>query len=179
MWNGWKTALGAVLIAALPAFAIPEAAAQTETRTASHDAWSVFESGSGQGKVCWIVSQPTESVARRGGQVVEVQRGQIYMMVAIRPGDGVANEVSFLSGYPFRRGSKVRATIGSRNWELFTEGENAWLSSAAEDDAIVAGMRRGIEATVKGTSSRGTETTDTFSLRGFTAAIEQAKGLCG
>lgn len=182
MWNRLKRTLGAVLIAGLAAvFAASSggmAEAQTETRTAAHGDWSVFESGSGNGKICWIVTQPTASVARKDGRVIQVQRGQIYIMVAVRPGDGVRNEVSFLSGYPFRNGSKVRITIGGRTFEFFTEGENAWLSSSEEDDAIVDAMRRGATAAAKGVSSRGTETEDTFSLSGFTAAIDQAKSLC-
>lgn len=187
MWNirdKWlRAALGAVLMAGMMAGAatvLPGvASAQTEARTAAHGDWSVFESGSGAGKICWIVTQPTAKVARRDGRVVEVERGQIYMMVAIRPGDGVRNEVSFLSGYPFRSGSKVRIVIGGTTFEMFTEGENAWLSSQEEDDALVAAMRRGATAMARGVSQRGTETEDTFSLTGFTAAIEQAKSLCG
>ncbi len=177
MLNTWKSAVGAFLAIAFAIAAVP-AGAQTETRTAAHKDWSVFESGSGGSKVCWIVTQPTEWKARRGGKEVQVNRGPIYLMVAIRPGDGVKNEVSFLSGYPFKRGSKVRTSIGGGNWEMFTEAENAWLSSKEQDDAMVAAMRKGASATVVGVSSRGTETIDTFSLSGFTAALEQAQGLC-
>ena len=179
MWNGWKTALGAILIAAISVWTGTGAGAQTETRTAAHEDWSVFESGTGGTKVCWIVTQPTASAARRDGSEVEVRRGQIYLMVAVRPGDGVANEVSFLAGYPFKPGSKARIVIGGTTFELFTDGENAWLSSPEEDDAVVAAMRRGLEAAAKGMSARGTETEDIFSLRGFTAALEQAHSICG
>lgn len=141
--------------------------------------WSIFEATSSGSKVCWIVSQPTKKVAIRGGQEVSVNRGDIFLMVANRPGDKVKNEVSYLSGYPFKKGSKVKVSVGNKNFTLFTDGENAWTSSAAEDDKLTAAFRAGSTARIEGVSSRGTTTRDTFSLSGFTAAIKAARDRCG
>ena len=110
------------------------------------------------------MSQPTKSAAFRNGKAVEVRRGDIFMMIAIRPADGVTNEVSFLGGYPFKKGSEVKASIGNDNFTLFTEGETAWAP--------------GSTAKIEGVSSRGTKTVDTFSLAGFTAALDTAADLC-
>lgn len=141
--------------------------------------WSIFEATSSGAKVCWIVSQPTQSTATRGGQQVSVNRGDIFLMVASRPGDKVKNEVSFLSGYPFKKGSKVKVTVGSKSFTLFTDGENAWTSSAAEDDRLTAAFRAGSSARIEGESARGTTTRDTFSLSGFTAALKSTRDRCG
>ncbi|MFQ5567926.1 MAG: invasion associated locus B family protein, partial [Paracoccaceae bacterium] len=65
------------------------------------------------------------------------------------------------------------------NFTLFTEGENAWAPSGKDDSALVDAFRRGAKAKVEGVSSRGTRTVDTFSLSGFTAALEAAAELCG
>ena len=140
--------------------------------------WSIFEAGNGAQKVCWIVSQPTKSSARRDGQEVAVKRGDIFLMVAVRKADKAKNEVSFLSGYPFKKGSKVKVTIGSKNYDMFTDGENAWTRSQDEDNTLTAAFRRGSTARIQGLSGRGTTTQDTFSLSGFTAALKQANGLC-
>ena len=43
---------------------------------------------------------------------------------------------------------------------------------------IVTAMKRGTEAVLTARSERGTQTKDTFSLLGFTAAIEDAETRC-
>lgn len=157
----------------------PEMAqAQTQQRVDAKKDWSIFQAGAGGQKVCWIVSQPTKTAAFRGGKSVTVNRGDIFLMISIRPADGVVNEVSFLGGYPFKNGSDVKASVGNKNFTLFTEGENAWAPSGKDDAAIIDAFRKGSRAKLEGVSSRGTKTVDTFSLSGFTAALEVASGLC-
>lgn len=170
------TGVVAVVVAML--LPLSDGMAQTQTRVGKQTDWAIFEAGEGGQKVCWIATAPTKSVAKRGGKTVQVNRGDIFLMVAVRPADGAQNEVSFLSGYPFKNDSKVKASVGSQNFEMFTVGENAWMSSNAKDEEIVAAFRRGSDARIEGVSARGTTTLDTFSLRGFTAAFEQAKKLC-
>ena len=154
------------------------ALSQTQSRVDVQRDWSVFVAEQGGKTVCWIVSRPTKSVALRGGKTVAVNRGDIFMMVAMRPADGVEGEVSFISGYPFRKGSEVEAKVGSNTYTMFTSGENAWLRGPEEDANLIAAFRRGVDAVVEGVSSRGTTTVDTFSLLGFTAALESAEGRC-
>jgi invasion protein IalB len=169
----------ALLAGILTGVAGPGAAgAQTQQRVDAKKDWSIFQAGAEGQKVCWIVSQPTRTAAFRNGKSVQVNRGDIFLMISIRPADGVSNEVSFLSGYPFKPGSEVKASVGGKSFTLFTEGENAWAPSAADDAALVDAFRRGARAKVEGVSKRGTKTVDTFSLSGFTAALEAATGLC-
>jgi len=157
----------------------PEAAqAQTQQRVDAKKDWSIFQAGAGGKKVCWIVSQPTKTAAFRGGKSVAVNRGDIFLMVSIRPADGVVNEVSFLGGYPFKKGSDVKASVGNKKFTMFTEGENAWAPSGKDDAALIDAFRKGARAKLEGVSSRGTKTVDTFSLSGFTAALDAASGLC-
>ena len=154
------------------------AGAQTQQRVDAKKDWSVFQADAGGQKVCWIVSQPTKSSATRNGKSVEVNRGDIFLMVSIRPADGVTNEISFLGGYPFKKGSEVKASVGKDGFTLFTEGENAWAPSGEDDAALIAAFRKGARAKLEGISSRGTKTFDTFLLSGFTAALEAATKLC-
>ncbi|MGF1500178.1 MAG: invasion associated locus B family protein [Paracoccaceae bacterium] len=172
-------AMAAICVAVTPA-----AVAQTQTRVDASRDWSVFEATQNGTKVCWIVSMPTKSVALRGGNQVEVRRGDIFLMVAnrvseSRPGENATNEVNFVAGYPFKAGSEVEVTVGSESFTMFTDGENAWTPSPSEDQKLVSAFRRGVNARVEGVSSRGTTTVDTFSLLGFTAALESATGRCG
>jgi len=154
------------------------AGAQTQQRIDAKKDWSIFQAVAEGQKVCWIVSQPTKTAAFRNGRSVQVNRGDIFLMISIRPADDVSNEVSFLSGYPFKKGSEVKASVGGKKFTLFTEGENAWAPSDADDKALVDAFRRGARAKVEGVSKRGTKTVDTFSLSGFTAALEAAASLC-
>ena len=147
---------------------------------AAHADWSVFVAS--DPKECYIVSPPKTSVARRDGQPApDVQRGDIRLFVAFRPGENVSNEVSFTGGYPFREGSNVTLAVGSDSFALGPgrgdSGEWAW-TDPSDDARAVAAMRRGSTAKVTGTSARGTTTEDSFSLSGFTAAVEDAAARC-
>ncbi|HRO12941.1 MAG TPA: invasion associated locus B family protein [Amaricoccus sp.] len=153
--------------------------AQSPDRVAAHTDWSVFVAASP--KECYIVSPPKSSAATRDGKPAEVQRGDVRLFVAFRPGENVTNEVSFTGGYPFREGSNVTLTVGGQSFALVPgageAGEWAW-TSPSDDSQVVAALKRGASATLVGTSSRGTRTEDTFSLSGFTAAVEDAAARC-
>lgn len=149
---------------------------QSTNRVAAETDWSVFVED--DPTECWGVSTPKETVNSRDGRVVAVNRGQILLMVFYRPSAGANGQVAFTGGYPFASGSTVTVEIGETSYDLFTEGEWAWPASTEEDDTLIAAMKRGADAKVTGMSSRGTKTEDTFSLLGFTAAVEDAENRC-
>ncbi|RKF14230.1 hypothetical protein D6850_12800 [Roseovarius spongiae] len=154
------------------AFAQDESTNQVAAKTA----WSVFVDS--DPKECWAVSAPTESVNTKGGRVVAVRRGEILFMTFFRPAAGVAGQVAFTGGYPFASGSTVEVNVDGAKFELFTEGEWAWPASKSDDAKIIAAMKRGADAILTARSSRGTQTKDTFSLLGYTAAMEEAQKRC-
>jgi len=122
------------------------------------------------------VSKPKKTVNTKDGKPAEVRRGDILLFVTYRPAKSA--EVSFMGGYPFADGSTVELSVGNETFTLFTEGEGAWAGSSEEDVKIVDALKAGAEATVTGRSSRGTQTADTFSLMGFTAAMNEAADRC-
>jgi hypothetical protein len=171
------TARIAALLMGVFLFAAGTATAQESTnRVATKTDWSVFTEETP--KECWGVSSPKETLNTRNGQPVQVRRGDILLFVTFRPGAGAAGEVSFTGGYPFASNSTVSIQIGSDRFELFTEGEWAWPANAQDDASLLAAMKRGAEAVLTARSARGTQTQDTFSLMGFTAAMEEAERLC-
>ena len=95
------------------------------------------------------------------------------------PSSNVNGQVSFTGGYPFKKGSTVTLNVGGTRFELFTDGEMAWSASTSDDAKIITAMKRGSDAVLTGVSGRGTQTEDTFSLFGFTAAVEDAEKRCG
>jgi hypothetical protein len=137
--------------------------------------WSVFEGN--DPRECWAVTTYKESVNTKGGRVVAVTRGDILLMVFYRPEAKVQGQLAFTGGYPFAPGSKVGVNIGGTTYDLVTDGEWAW-PAPADDAKIIASMKRGTDAVLTAQSARGTQTKDTFSLLGFTAAVEDAQKRC-
>ena len=176
----WETKLtGMAAAIGLLAMTAGSVAAQDEStnRVAAKTDWSVFVEENPT--ECWSVSAPKETVNTRDGRVVAVNRGDILLYVFYRPGEDVKGQVTFTGGYPFASGSTVNVTVGSNEFEMFTEGEWAWPASPADDAKIITAMKRGAQAVLTARSSRGTTTQDTFSLLGFTAAVEDAETRCG
>ncbi|WP_371157922.1 invasion associated locus B family protein [Jannaschia sp. 2305UL9-9] len=167
-------AIGFVLLSA--ALALPAVAQESSNRVNTETDWSVFvEDNPTQ---CWIVSAPKSIRNTRDGREVAARRGDIRLFVSYWPGDGKEGEVSATGGYPYADGSTVVIEIGSDRFEMFTDGELAWAASPTDDQRIIAAMKRGAQAVVTGRSGRGTQTEDSFSLLGFTAAVSDAEARC-
>ncbi len=171
----WISSIGAV---ALSICVAQGAIAQEESSNVvgENTDWNVFIDDNPT--ECWAVSAPKETVNTRGGQVVAATRGQILLMVFYRPSANARGQVAFTGGYPFRENSTVALKIDGTDFELFIDGEWAWPATSAEDERIVRAMKRGSRAIITGISTRGTTTKDTFSLLGFTAAVEDAEARC-
>lgn len=164
-----RRALGsAVAMAVLAA-----AAANAQEALGAFDDWTAFTDKSSGKQICYVGSKPKKSEGNY------TKRGDAYVLVTHRPADKVTGEVSFEAGYTFKSDSAPVVTIGGRTFTLFSKGSNAWANDAAADRALVAAMKAGAEMVVKGTSSRGTLTTDTYSLSGFTAAYTAIGKACG
>ncbi len=168
-----------LVITAVLAMATAPLAAQELAMVDSETDWSVYVADSP--KECFIVSKPTDWSAQRDGQAVTVNRGDIRFYISIIPGEQITSEPSFLAGYPLRQDAPVEMKIKDTTISLYPNAdisaEYAW-PRPADDAGLIAAMRGGAEALVVGTSARGTITTDTFSLIGFTAAYEKAKEMC-
>ena len=107
------------------------------------------------------------------------RRGEIFFLVWHRPDQKEFDVVQVDIGYPFRDGSEAEIRVGGESWNLFTRDESAWTYKAEDDKALVAALRAGSQMTVKGVSSRGNPTTDTYSLKGTSAAHAAIGKACG
>jgi hypothetical protein len=161
-------------IAAITLAGSAAVAQESTNRVATMTDWNVFTEESP--KECWGVSKPKETVNTRDGQPVSVRRGDILLFVTFRPGK--PGEISFTGGYPFAGGSTVEVSVDGTPYQLFTDGEWAWPGSADEDAKLLTALKAGTNATLTARSGKGTQTVDTFSLRGFTAAMEDAEKRC-
>lgn len=169
--------IGATALAAC-AISTPFEAQDSSSRVDAFDDWAVHAIPSGSASECWATAVPSKVENSRGGRKVEVKRGDIQVFVTYIPAKGINGEVAFSGGYPFKPEFPVKMQIGSSSYTLIPEGEWAWPRTAEEDAQIRASMKRGATAVISAQSTRGTNTKDTFSLKGFTAAIEDAEKRC-
>jgi invasion associated locus B (IalB) protein len=155
----------------------PSAAAQSRAGTPAEQlgsiaAWTAYAYSEKSGKVCYLAGQPARS------QPAGAKRKRPVAMVTHRPGERIANVVSFIEGYPLQEGSDVSLHIDGTRFDLFTKGDGAWARTAELDKSIVEAMTRGKQAIVKGTPVKGPVTTDTYSLAGFAQAITLIDKAC-
>ncbi|MDO5759166.1 MAG: invasion associated locus B family protein [Rhodobacterales bacterium] len=169
-------AISAIAIFGFGAVSPVLAQSASTNQVAAKTAWSVFTETSP--RECWTVSAPTKTVNSKDGKVVEVRRGEILLMTFFRPDAGVRGQVAFTGGYPFADGSTIEVDVGGTKFQLYSEKEWAWPASADDDAKIIAALKRGSEVVLTGRSGRGTQTKDTFSLIGYTAAMEEAQKRC-
>ena len=157
-----------------PAFA-QTTAGTSDNLVTTKTAWAVFVEG--EPKECWGMSQPKETVVTLDGKEVSASRGDIALFITFRPAQA-GGEIAYAAGYTFAEGSTVEVVIDGATFEMTTKGEYAWAASVEDDAKLLAAMQKGAEATLTARSAKGTQTKDTFSLSGFTAAMTEAEGQC-
>ncbi|MDP9195669.1 MAG: invasion associated locus B family protein [Pseudomonadota bacterium] len=160
----------AVLAVAL-ALAVPALAAEAQPLGAHKD-WSSWMFEEKEGKVCFMQTKPRKSEGKY------TRRGDVYLQVTHRPAEGSFDVVSLTAGYSFKPGSDLSVKIDGRSFTLLTSGERAWALDEAGDRQLTDAILKGKQMVVKGVSSRGTETTDTYSLSGSTAAHKAIDKAC-
>ena len=107
-------------------------------------------------------------------------RSDIYAVVTHRPAEKSFDVVNFVAGYTYKPDSPVVVKIGTKSFKkLFTSGDKAWAVSDRVDRELVEGMKRGERMIVTGTSAKGTDTKDTYSLAGFSSAYKAISAKCG
>lgn len=136
--------------------------------------WGAYTASPGGKKQCFAIAKPTTAETNPPNR----PRNPVYMFVSTRPADKVVNEVSIIAGYPFKPGSEASAAIGSTTYALYTQADGAWIKNAADEAQMVDAMRGGQTAVVKGTSSHGTQSTDTYSLKGLSQALDRVGQEC-
>ena len=133
-------------------------------------AWSYNDRGN---VICYMASSPKKDEGKY------TKRGDIYTVVTHRPSEKSFDEVSFVAGYVYNQKAALVVKIGNETFRnTFTEGDKGWMINNAEDQKLVAAMKRGERMIVDGQSSRGTATKDTYSLKGFTSAYQAISAKC-
>jgi Invasion associated locus B (IalB) protein len=136
--------------------------------------WGAYTASPGGKKVCFAIAKPTSSQTNPPDR----PRNPVYMFVSTRPAEKVSNEISVIIGYPFKPGSEASAAVGSTSYALYTQQDGAWIKNAPDEAQMVDALRAGQSMVVKGVSAKGTQSSDTFSLKGLSQALDRVAQEC-
>ena len=139
--------------------------------------WGAYTASPGGRKVCFALSKPTSQQDNPPNR--RTAANTVYMFVSTRPDEKVSNEISLLvSGYAFKPNTEATMTIANGGFPMYTQNDGAWVKNAAEETRLVEAMRKSPDAVIKAQTSKGTQTTDTFSLKGISQALDRVSQEC-
>ncbi len=171
--------LSCVLVAGALAAPVAEAQQRQASRGGGNafeiarvGSWGVLTAGEGRAKTCFIMTNPAERLPRG------LQRDPAHVYVSMRQGDAGRQEFSVITGYPLKAGVEGQITVGNAAFAAIGQDTRMWLKNPAEEARFIGELRRGSSLTIKGTSQRGNDTTDRYTLTGFGAALERAQKEC-
>jgi hypothetical protein len=136
--------------------------------------WGAYSATPNGKKVCFALAKPSSSKTNPPNR----PRDPAYAFVSTRPAEKVNNEVSVMIGYALKPGSESSVEVGGAAFAMYTQGDGLWIKNAAEEERMVEAMRKSADLVVKGVSAKGTETTDTFSLKGLAQALDKIAQDC-
>ncbi|MCK1389852.1 Invasion associated locus B family protein [Bradyrhizobium sp. 1] len=136
--------------------------------------WGAYSATPNGKKVCFALAKPSSSKTNPPNR----PRDPAYAFVSTRPAEKVSNEVSVMIGYALKPGSESSVEVGGAAFAMYTQGDGLWIKNAAEEERMVEAMRKSADLVVKGVSAKGTETTDTFSLKGLAQALDRISQDC-
>ena len=136
--------------------------------------WGAYSATPNGKRVCFALAKPTTSKTNPPNR----PRDPAYAFVSTRPAEKVVNEVSVMIGYALKPGSESTLEVGGASYAMYSQGDGLWIKNAAEEERMVEAMRKSADVVVKGVSAKGTETIDTFSLKGLAQALDRLAQDC-
>jgi hypothetical protein len=144
------------------------------TLIGQYGTWGAYTATPNGKKVCFALAKPSSSKTNPPNR----PRDPAYAFVSTRPAEKVTNEVSVMIGYALKPGSESTLEVGGASFAMYTQGDGLWIKNAAEEERMVEAMRKSADAVIRGVSAKGTETTDTFSLKGLAQALDRLAQDC-
>ena len=147
------------------------ATANTPRSTGKYKNWESFIVETDKGKICFAQTIPTKRAPS------SIQRGKSKLFVTFRPSEDIKDEVSLTSGHDYKT-STVTAASGKKKFSFFSQKNFAWLLDDQEERNFIKLMKRATNLIIKARTTKGAETTDHYSMMGFTKAYNTAKKTC-
>jgi hypothetical protein len=145
--------------------------ANTPKSTGKYKNWESFTAMTEKGKICFAQTTPTKRAPS------SIQREKSKLFVTFRPSENITDEVSLTSGHEYKS-STVTASSGKKGYSFFSQKQFAWLLDDKEEKNFIKLMKKATNVIVKARTSKGAETTDHYSMMGFTKAYNTAKKTC-
>ena len=145
--------------------------ANTPRSTGKSKNWESFTVETNEGKICFAQTSPTKRAP------AAVKRGESKLFVTFRPSENINDEISLTSGHEYKA-STVTARSGKRSYSFTSKKNFAWIIDDREEKKFIKLMQKATDVIVKARTSKGAETTDHYSMMGFTKAYNAAKKNC-
>ena len=134
--------------------------------------WESFVLSQEGNKVCFAQSIPVVRAPKK------LKRDSSRLFVSFRPAENIKNEVSVTNGYDFKLKAPVTAKSGKKSYDLFSKGRFAWVVDNNDETKLIVTMKRASRLMIIGNTDKGDQTTDHYSMMGFTKAYNTAKKSC-
>jgi hypothetical protein len=168
--------LGLFTVCALSIAPVVPAAAEPANLLGVFGNWSAFSSGTGSSLTCYALSKP------RASQPKAAKRSSIYLMVSDWPSRRVKAEPQLVYGYQAKEGGAAALGIGPEKFTFFIRNSgkdgSAWLQQLNDNPRLISAMSGGVSAVASGVNTKGTKTSDTYSLSGFNDAMVKVHAAC-
>jgi len=158
------------IILSLGLFSV-NAFAVTPRSAGKYKNWESFVAETDKGKICFAQTIPTKRAP------AAVKRNKSKLFVTFRPSEEIKDEVSLTSGHDYKT-SSVTASSGKRKYSFFSQKDFAWLLDDQEEKKFIQLMKKATDIIVKARTTKGAETTDHYSMMGFTKAYNTATKAC-
>ncbi len=134
--------------------------------------WESFVLSQGGNKICFAQSIPLIRAPKK------LKRDPSRLFVSFRPAENIKNEVSVTNGYEFKPQVPVAAKSGKRTYDMFSKGRFAWVVDNEDEAKLISTMKKASRLMIVGNTDKGDQTTDHYSMMGFTKAYKTAKKNC-
>ena len=131
------------------------------------DDWRAATHLEGGRTVCFAYTRAATSMPMLRG------RGDVVLTVTERPSSEDA--VALSAGFAYPRDASVPLQLGQGQFDFYTAQRSAF---ARDGHAVVAAFGHQTRAVAVSPAPRGGDVTDTFSLKGFPAALEAVRRAC-
>ena len=134
--------------------------------------WESFVLSKEGNKICFAQSIPVVRAPKK------LKRDPSRLFVSFRPTENIKNEISVTNGYEFKLRAPVSAKSGKKSYDLFSKGRFAWVVDSEDEAKLIVTMKKASRLMIVGNSDKDVETTDHYSMMGFTKAYNSAKKSC-
>lgn len=135
-----------------------------------YDNWAAYWAAPDGRKICFAAARPASAATR--------SRPPTYLFITSRPQDKIKDEISAIASFPFKSSADAMAAVGGKNYAMATHADGAWVKNSADETKLIEAMRKGGDLVLKGTTDRGLQSTDTFSMKGLAQALDRISREC-